>query len=59
LVGGFAKLGLRLSKYSIKNSVALYDNQNNQRNINYRQTFYIAFVEELLAMRSRYTGLLN
>jgi len=26
LVGGFAKLGLRLSKYSIKNSVALYDN---------------------------------
>ena len=56
---GFEKLGLRVSKYSLKSSAELFNSNTNGRNVNYRKMFYIAFKEELLAMRNRYTGALN
>ena len=56
---GFEKLGLRVSKYSLKSSAELFNSNTNGRNVNYRKMFYIAFREELLAMRNRYTGALN
>jgi len=36
LVQAFTKLGMRISHYAVKQSAALFDVQNNQRNINVR-----------------------
>jgi len=47
LLAGFKLLGLRLSEYNLSTSVARFDAQLNDSQVNFRKAFYIAFTEEL------------